>query len=131
MVEKPQVNFQALINEMVKRIDDNTRRIKTIEQRLDGMSLRIEALENKMIEDVEDMKKRLDQLSLDVKSIAESLLKIRVETRRLNKDLEKTARKSEIKELESLLDLYSPIKSKFVTREEVERLIEEKVGKKV
>ncbi len=116
---------------MVKRIDDNTRRIKTIEQRLDGMSLRIEALENKMIEDVEDLKKRLDQLSLDVKSIAESLLKIRVETRRLNKDLEKTARKSEIKELESLLDLYSPIKSKFVTREEVERLIEEKVGKKV
>jgi len=43
--------------------------------------------------------------------------------------LTKTAQKSEIKELESLLDLYNPIKSHFVTKEEVMRLLEEELNK--
>ena len=44
--------------------------------------------------------------------------------------IDKTAKRTEVRELESLLDLYSPIKSKFATRDEVERLIEERIKKK-
>jgi len=37
---------------------------------------------------------------------------------------------SDVKKLEQLIDIYSPLKSEFVTREEVERLLEEAAEKK-
>jgi len=39
--------------------------------------------------------------------------------------MEKAALKAEVKELATLLDLYNPIKSSFVTKEEVRRMLEE------
>jgi hypothetical protein len=67
---------------------------------------------------------------MDIKNIIKNLSELRTETMRINKDIDRTAKKSEVKELESLLDLYSPIKSKFTTKDEVERLIDEKLSKK-
>lgn len=129
MVEEPR-KFQVFINEMMGRIDTNTRRIRTIEQRIDALNLRVKALEEKIIDDMENLKKKFDQLFMDMKAISENLVKFRAEVQRVNKDLERVAKKSELKELESLLELYNPIKSKFVTREEVERIVEEKLKEK-
>ena len=42
------------------------------------------------------------------------------------KQVKKLATGAKISELEELLEIYSPLKSQFVTREEVERLINEK-----
>ena len=126
MVEEAR-KFQVFLNEMMRRIDTNTRRIRSIEQRMDAFNLRIKALEEKIIEDTENLKKKLDQLFMDMKEISENLVKFHAEVQKIKKDLERVAKKSELKELESLLELYNPIKSKFVTREEVERMIKERV----
>jgi hypothetical protein len=67
---------------------------------------------------------------MDIKNIIKNLSELRTEMMRINKDIDRTAKKSEVKELESMLDLYSPIKSKFTTKDEVERLIDEKLSKK-
>ena len=53
--------------------------------------------------------------------------RIDAELQRMNKALEKTAKKAELKELESMISIYSPMKSNFATREEVTRLIKEKL----
>lgn len=116
----------ALSSEIVKMVNTNTRRIRTIEQRLSGTERRIGSLEEKIIDEIDDLRRGFEQIAMDIKALGENLSQIRAETLKINKNLDKTAKKAEVKELESLLDLYSPIKSKFVTREEVERLIEEK-----
>jgi len=124
----PQQSFG--INTEISRItNDNTRRIRILEQSLESARIRMGSLEEQMIDEIGDIKKWLDQLSLDVKEISKDLNEIRTNTSRINKDLTKTAQKSEIKELESLLDLYNPIKSHFVTKEEVMRLLEEELNK--
>jgi len=118
------------INAEISRIiNDNTRRIRILEQSLESSRTRIGSLEERMIDEIGDIKKWIDQLSLDVKEISKDLKEIRTEISRVNKDLAKTARKTEIKELESLLELYSPIKSHFITKEEVMRLIEREMNK--
>jgi len=128
--EKEAADVQTFSNEVVKIMSTNTRRIRSLEQRLDAIEMRIGGIEEKIINEIEGIKKDFEEISTDIKSIINNLSELRNEILRINKTIDKTARKSEVKELESLLDLYSPIKSKFATRDEVERMIDEKLSKK-
>ncbi len=126
--EQPQ-NMQTFSNEIVKMVNTNTRRIRILEQRLSGFERRIGSLEDRIIDEIDNLRRGLEQINLDIKAVSESLSGIRVEMLNINKDLNRTAKKTEVKELESLLDIYNPIKSKFITRDELERFMEEKSEK--
>jgi predicted nucleic acid-binding Zn-ribbon protein len=128
--EKETVNIQSFNNEVVKIINTNTRRIRSLEQRLDGLEMRIGAIEEKIINEMDALRKNFDEIGMDIKDISKNLNELRNEILKINKTIDKTAKKAEVKELESLLDLYNPIRSKFTTREEVERLVDEKLGQK-
>ena len=119
--KKPQV--QAINPEMLRTSHESKRRIRVLEQDTEGLRSRINALEEKVIEDMGNIKKWLDQLSTDVDEVSKSLKDIHASILRMEKDLDKKARKSELKEMESLLELYNPIKSHFITRDQVERMI--------
>ena len=43
-------------------------------------------------------------------------------------EIKKLATNTKLKELENLIDIYSPLKSEFITREEAQHLIDEKLG---
>ncbi len=128
--EKETTNVQSFSNEVVNVINSNTRRIRSVEQRLDGLEMRIGAIENKIINEMKELRKEFDEINMDIRNISKNFNELRNEVLRINKTLDKTAKKAEVRELESLLDLYNPIKSRFTTREEVERLIDEKLGQK-
>lgn len=119
--KKPQV--QPINPEMLRTSHESKRRIRLLEQDVEGLRSRINAVEEKMIEDMGNIKKWLDQLSVDVGDVSKSLKEIHANTLRINKDLDKKARKTELKELESLLEIYNPIKSHFITKEQVMRML--------
>jgi len=126
---KPPQQSDQLGQEVVRITNDNTRRIRVLEQSMESSMNRITSLEERLIDEFGDIKKWIDQISLDIKELSKELKEIKNEMTRINKELEKTARKTEVKELESLINLYSPIKSHFVTRDEVVRLIERELKK--
>jgi len=128
--KKPHIRLEAFTSELARGMNENTRRIRVLEQNLEAVRSRISGLEEKVIDEMNNLKKWLDQISADVKLISESLRKIRSELLRINKELEKAARKTEVKELESLLELYNPIKSHFVTIEQVRKIVDEEMRKK-
>ena len=88
------------------------------------------SIEEKVIDEIDSLRKGFDQLSTDMSEISKELTELRGEMLKISKNLDKTAKKSEVKELESLLDIYNPIKANFVTRDEVNRLLQEKIGKR-
>jgi uncharacterized protein YoxC len=124
--KKPQP--QPIHPEMLRTSHESKRRIRVLEQDVDAVRSRLNAIEEKMIEDMGNIKKWLDQLSSDVNEVSKSLKDINSNILRINKDLDKKARKTELRELESLLEIYSPIKSHFITKDQVERMMLE--GKK-
>lgn len=115
--------------ELVRRVNDNARRIRMIEQRLDVVDSRIKGIEERIIDEMSILKNGFDQLALDVKELTKEIKEVRGNMLKFSQSLEKTAKKSEIKEIESLLDLYNPIKSRFITREELERILEDRKTK--
>ena len=130
MAFEKDTNQMQAFGEVIKVISTNTRRIRSVEQRLDGLEMRMGAIEEKIINEIEGIKKDFEEIHIYIRQISKNLSELRAEMLRIDKMINKTAKKTEVKELESLLDLYSPIKSKFTTRDEVERLIEEKLSKK-
>jgi len=112
--------------ETIRRINDNTRRIRIIEQRLDIIDSRIKGIEEKIIDEMNTLKVTFDQLRADVKELFKEIKTMRGNMLKFEQNLEKTAKKSELKEIESLLELYNPIKSRFVTRDELDRILEKR-----
>jgi hypothetical protein len=129
MVFERKPSGEAYGTEVVRRINDDTRRIRVLEQRLDIIDSKIKGIEERAIDEMNILKKGFDLLCTDVKEISKELKELRGEFLKINQNLEKTAKKHEVKELENLLDLYNPIKSGFITRNELERILEEKISK--
>jgi len=123
-------DIQTLSVQAATMINTNTRRIRALEQRLDGVELRIGALEEKIIDEIDRLRKSFEQISVDIKAVTDNLSEVRSEILKINKNLDKTAKKAEVKELETLLDIYNPIKSRFTTKDEVTRMIEDRLAEK-
>jgi chromosome segregation ATPase len=123
-------DMQTLGLEVSNRINTNTRRIRALEQRLSGTEMRIGALEEKIIDEIDNLRKSFEQISVDIKAVTDNLSEIRSEILKINKNLDKTAKKAEVKELETLLDIYNPVKSRFTTKDEVVRIVEDRLAEK-
>ncbi|MBI2542834.1 MAG: hypothetical protein HYW24_01485 [Candidatus Aenigmarchaeota archaeon] len=127
--ERQDDNVKALISELVKRINEDARRIRVVEQRMDRLDNSISALQDDTLTQLSDLKVFLDKINNKIITMSEKLVGIESEILRLNKELTKTATKRELKEMETFIDLVNPITSKFATRDEVERMIQDKLAK--
>jgi len=130
MVETRPSDIRILTSELVKRVNDETRRVRLAEQRLDRFEVAMDNLENTMSAHAAEMKNLLDGINKNLKALSDRMSLVESAIGRIEKELAKRATKAELKQIESYMSLMSPITSKFVTKEEMERAIEDKIQKK-
>lgn len=128
MAKKP-TTLHTIINELVDRTNSDSQRLRILEQRNETLSSRINSMEqelqnmnshlNKIITDVDGKIRKQEDLIRRSDNILKEVIK----------QMKKLATVAKIDELEQLIDIYSPLKSQFVTREEVERMMQEKKNK--
>ena len=126
MPAKEALDIAALSGEMVRRLNEYSSRIKNVELRLERLENRVSGIEETVLNQLNSLKIGLDRLSQKLSSVSDRLTSIENEILRINKELGKTALKSDIKKIEAFIDVVNPITSKFVTKDELERLLEEK-----
>lgn len=125
MAKKP-TTLHAIINELVDRTNSDTQRLRVLEQRSEVLSSRSNALEQEILSINKQLQKTM--LTTDTKNmkLEDRLKKNENMIREIVKQMKKLATASKIGELEQLIEIYNPIKSQFVTKEEVERILKEK-----
>lgn len=128
--EKPDQSKQVL-GELVNRINEDRRRIRLIEQSIDRIESSINALERNLLNQNADMKISLDRVDNKISDMTTRLTTLEADINRYTKLVSKAATKMEIKQLESFIDLVNPITSKFVTKDELDRALEEKIRAEV
>ncbi len=101
--------------------------IKGIESKLNSLRREFDVLK-------EDSSKKYDKLGKEIKMVNEDLIELKREREKINekidliiKELKLSANKEEVESLKKYLDLWSPLN--FVTQRDVERIVEEKMGK--
>ena len=123
MVER---DVQAVLTELVRRENESSRRLRDLEERSSLTEMRASTLQDNILKMIEERKLFNEKLGERLTNIENSILRIDNELVKINKNLEKMAKRTELKELENMLSFFNPMKTNFVTREEVERMLEEK-----
>ena len=118
---------QDVLGEVVKRINDNTRRIRILEERFRDLETRILGVEKLVLDNHKEFNDLSGQFSRDLASTRDKLVNLEVDIQNFKRDSKKLVAKSEVKELENYISLISPILTKFVTRKELEEVIAQKM----
>lgn len=129
MVEKTS-DIRVLATELVKRINDETRRIRLLEQSIDRFEADLENLEAAVSAQTADSRSEGDSVAKQIKSLSDRILILENAISRMEKEMAKRATKAELKQIDSYISLMSPMTTRFVTREEMERAINDKISKK-
>ncbi len=116
-------DFSQIIEEIVKRVNEHARRIRMLEERNRASGMRVTSMEEALLKIKDMVTEELEKISENIVEIERRIMKIENDIERINKELTKTAKKTEVKELEVLLNFFNPLKTKFVTKEEVEKMI--------
>jgi uncharacterized phage infection (PIP) family protein YhgE len=105
---KGKSDIQTIIRELVDRSNTDTSRIRVLEQEMESLKNKLDSVSQNMSEE-----KKVAEFSNMIKQIIA--------------EMKKMATTTKIKELESLIEIYNPMKSQFITKEEAERLVEERL----
>jgi septal ring factor EnvC (AmiA/AmiB activator) len=119
----------AIMSELVKRINQNARRIHFVEQKIERVESGMRSLDETVLTQLNELKLELDKIGNKIADVADRLNAVENEVLRINSRLDKAATKTEVKQLESFIDLINPITSEFITKDELERALEERILK--
>ncbi len=115
-------NLRLIINQLVERVNNDAKRIRILEQRNGVIESRLNSIEQTL---TGNYKEFIKVMKLQEKSITGLGDNIRVTEGKISeivRQFKRVATKAEVKTLQNLLEIYNPIKSNFVTREELKDL---------
>ena len=125
MAEKKEVG--VVLSELVRRLNEHGRRLRVMENRNSVIESKLNSIEDAMLKMNEDIKERFKEVADISKDFDAKFMKLENDINRVNKNMDKMAKKSELKELENMVSLFNPITSKFITKKDLERLLEERM----
>ena len=109
-----------IMQELVRRSNEDTRRLRAIEQRLEGVEARLIALEDSTLEKIKKTNAKFAELETSIKIASDDIIQMKNMLEKMSRQLSTFARKQDLKEIEHMLDLISPIREEFVTKDELE-----------
>lgn len=129
MARTPKLTLRTIINDLVNRTNTDTRRLRVLEGMSNSVVSRINSAEQNILAQKKEFNSALSKIDSRISKLEESIMRIENVNKEMIKQMKKTVTTSKIKELENLIDIYNPIKSNFVTREELGDLLGDKAGK--
>jgi len=112
-----------ITDEIIKRLNENTRRIRSLEELNRILENENNSLEERSLEGQEEVRERFGEMDKSLKDLNIRLMKIENENQKLRKSLEKVVTKPELEEMKNFVDLINPIRMGFITRSEVEKML--------
>ncbi|MFH1421065.1 MAG: hypothetical protein ABIG30_03855 [Candidatus Aenigmatarchaeota archaeon] len=122
---QPFVQEKLVLQELVRRSNNDSRRLKELEQRMEALDNRTKTVETTVLRKTKDTDTKLAELEATIHGMEERLINFQNVFDKFNKQVEKFAMRRDIKELEHMFDLFSPLSGKFVTKDELENKLTE------
>lgn len=101
--------YNIVLHELIRKNGEDTRRLRSIEQRLDMMENRMNSLEAAGLDRAKKFGSKISEMESALKSVADELSRTRNSLEKINRQIVKFARKSDIKEMERMMDLLNPV----------------------
>ena len=98
-----------ILKEMVRRLDEESRRLRSVEQRIDALETRVKSTEDNYFMKLKKLDQSMAALEAKTLLMDDSIVKARLLLDKFSKTLEKTAKKTDLKELEKMFELLTPV----------------------
>jgi len=102
-----------IINEIVGRVNDNTKRLRLLEERERLLTSRISSMDESIIDKIKSLDNSIRELDLKITAMDEKTTTLQNTLKEVVKQLRFLARKSEVKKLEETLKIFDPLKSQL------------------
>ena len=127
MIEQKKLDL--VLQELIRRANRSDRRLRIIEQRTQALESRVSSAEDANFKQSKEIKKRLMDMEIIFKNMSDKMLKLESDTSKISEQTKNYAKRNEIKELETMFDLLNPLKQEFVTRKELNEILNRKPAK--
>ncbi len=121
---------RTILNELIERVNSDTQRLRIIEQSSESLTSRVEALEQSVLQQRRDVQRLLTELSSKISVLEAGISKSDSTLKEVIGHMKKLVTETRLKELETLIEIYNPLKSSFVTKEELEKILGNNVIRK-
>jgi len=118
--EDDSAKVYAVLQEMLRRSNAEMTRLRDLEQRLDSLENRLASLEEVSLERMEKSTDKFIDVNATLRNVNDEIFRMRNNLEKINRQINKFARKRDIKEIEKMFELLSPLKQEFVTKGELE-----------
>ena len=116
----------GILNKLIERVNSNIRRLRILEQESSVGKTRVTAMEEELLRQKNEITATVKDLHQKVEKMDEHITTMESTMTKIVGQLKKATTLSKIKELEQLIEIYNTIKSQFMTRDEVEQLLDER-----
>jgi hypothetical protein len=127
--QKKPVQAGPDISGLVEDVNAINRRLRVLEERHSNFQRRIQVIEQNMLSSNKKVSSEVGVVNSEISDIKRTLSEIESRLIMVIKELRMTAKKEEIDVISKYLEYWEPIK--FVTSEQVEKIIDEKLGERL
>ena len=126
-MQKDDYRFQAIIQELVRRANETSRRMRSIEQRMEAMEIKQSSQDQAVLDRTQKLNVKIKEIEVLAESLKDDMLRFKNNLDKINKQIPDLARKRDVKEVERMFELLNPIRREFLTRDELEEELKSKV----
>jgi len=119
-------DLQTMLDEIVRRLNEHGRRVRVLEERNRAIESKLGSAEDMILRNAENARLKTEEVLTALREMDARVMKIENDVSKIARDMGKTVKKNEVLELENILSLYNPMRSSFVTKDDVERMMREK-----
>jgi prophage DNA circulation protein len=127
-VKKQPHTINTILNDVIQRVNDDTQRLRILEQSSESLTSRMNTLEQAMLQNRKEFQKAFSDINDGITSLDDRLAKTENTMKEVINHVKKLVTESQLKELQNLIEIYNPVKSSFVTKEEMEKFVSEKLS---
>ena len=109
-----------ITNEIIKRQNDNIRRIRVLEETLRNIDVRINSIEQRYLNETKKIYEKLYEIEGQLKdgSVAQKTLEFQQDA--FKKSAKKYATQNDLSQIKNYIELINPMISKYVTKKELQ-----------
>ena len=126
-MKKQPRTINTILNDVIQRVNDDTQRLRVLEQSSESLTSRMNSLEQAILQSRRDMQKAFSEINEGIAVLDDRLTKTESTMKEVINHVKKLVTESQVKELQNLIELYNPVKSNFVTKEEMEKFVSERL----
>ncbi len=109
----PKSNDAPIIGELSRRLNDNTRRIRLIEDELENLDSRVNSIEQTVMDATKEMNKSAQAITEDNTALSDNVSNLSVDIKKINARIKNLVTRQELREMQEYMELMKSITNRI------------------